>query len=115
MAQRRTNGTVVLDHQASTAISGDAKVTPKYRHVAAVHSRQRASCLSQDSEVSPSFLGFRNLMVITLSKSSFVCLVRKSFTDTMFAVVVMNLRLVIENSIKVGVQPRSVRLFISLF
>lgn len=69
--QRRTNGTAVLDHQASTAISGNAKVTPKYRHVAAVHSRQRASCLSQDSEVSPSFLGFRNLMVIVLSKLPF--------------------------------------------
>ena len=40
----------------------------KYRHVAAVHSRPRKSCLSSDSEQSPSFLGFRNLMVIVLSK-----------------------------------------------
>lgn len=40
----------------------------KYRHVAAVHSAQRASCLSHDSEASPSFLGFRNLMVIVLSE-----------------------------------------------
>ena len=38
----------------------------KYRHVAAVHSKPRTSCLSHDSEASPSFLGFRNLMVIVL-------------------------------------------------
>jgi diacylglycerol O-acyltransferase-1 len=38
----------------------------KYRHVAAVHSKPRTSCLSHDSQVSPSFLGFRNLMVIVL-------------------------------------------------
>ena len=41
----------------------------KYRHVAAVHSMPRTSCLSHDSEVAPSFLGFRNLMVIVLSMS----------------------------------------------
>jgi diacylglycerol O-acyltransferase-1 len=38
----------------------------KYRHVAAVHAKPRTSCLSHDSEASPSFLGFRNLMVIVL-------------------------------------------------
>jgi hypothetical protein len=42
----------------------------KYRHVAAVHSKPRTSCLSHDSEVSPSFLGFRNLMVIVLGMLS---------------------------------------------
>lgn len=42
----------------------------KYRHVAAVHSRSRTSCLSSDSDTTPSFLGFRNLMVIVLSKPS---------------------------------------------
>ncbi len=40
----------------------------KYRHVAAVHPRQRTSWLSHDSEQSPSFLGFRNLMVIVLGR-----------------------------------------------
>lgn len=39
----------------------------KYRHVAAVHSRPRTSCLDHDSDATPSFLGFRNLMVIVLS------------------------------------------------
>jgi diacylglycerol O-acyltransferase-1 len=42
----------------------------KYRHVAAVHSKPRTSCLSHDSESTPSFLGFRNLMVIVLSTSN---------------------------------------------
>ena len=40
----------------------------KYRHIALVHQGHRSSCLSHDSENSPSFLGFRNLMVIVLSK-----------------------------------------------
>lgn len=41
----------------------------KYRHVEAVHSTPRNSYLSHDSNVSPSFLGFRNLMVLVLGKS----------------------------------------------
>ena len=43
-------------------------VPVKYRHVAAVHSRLRTSCLSSDSDKTPSFLGFRNLMVVVLSE-----------------------------------------------
>ena len=42
----------------------------KYRHVAAVHSKVRPSCLSHDSHAAPSFIGFRNLMVIVLGKLS---------------------------------------------
>ena len=42
------------------------KTATKYRHVAAVHPTARTSWLSHDSEQSPSFLGFRNLMVIVL-------------------------------------------------
>lgn len=38
----------------------------KYRHVSAVHSKTRPSCLSHDSDAAPSFIGFRNLMVIVL-------------------------------------------------
>ncbi|ROT38567.1 MBOAT family protein [Sodiomyces alkalinus F11] len=55
----------------------------KYRHVAAVHSQSQPSKLSQDSTVAPSFLGFRNLMIIVI--------------------VVGNLRLMIENIQKYGV------------
>jgi diacylglycerol O-acyltransferase 1 len=41
----------------------------KYRHVAAAHRGARPSCLSHDSDASPSFLGFRNLMIIVLGRS----------------------------------------------
>lgn len=40
----------------------------KYRHVAAYHAQLRHSSLSRDAEVTPSFLGFRNLMVLVLGK-----------------------------------------------
>ena len=56
---------------SSAATTGHAK----YRHVAAVHARSRTSCLSSDSEKRPSFLGFRNLMVIVLSKPSILYLI----------------------------------------
>ena len=46
---------------------GPIKSSSKYRHIAAVHSTVRNSCLSRDAEPTPSFLGFRNLMVIVLS------------------------------------------------
>ena len=38
----------------------------KYRHVEAYHSRVRHSSLSREPNVTASFLGFRNLMVIVL-------------------------------------------------
>ncbi|KAL2872642.1 putative diacylglycerol O-acyltransferase (DgaT) [Aspergillus lucknowensis] len=57
--------------------------TATYRHVVAIHSQVRHSCLSRDSTNAPSFIGFRNLMVVVL--------------------VAMNLRLVIENFLKYGV------------
>ena len=66
-------------HSPKSPINGPSK----YLHVTAVHARTRTSCLSHDSETSPSFLGFRNLMVIV--------------------VIVMNLRLVVENYMKYGV------------
>ncbi|KAF2106935.1 MBOAT, membrane-bound O-acyltransferase family-domain-containing protein [Lophiotrema nucula] len=55
----------------------------KYRHVFATHSQQRTSCLSADAEKTPSFVGFRNLMILVL--------------------LVSNLRLMIENFRKYGV------------
>ncbi|KAJ2965296.1 hypothetical protein NQ176_g10684 [Zarea fungicola] len=48
--------------------SRSARPPPKYRHVEATHSLVRPSCLSHDSNASPSFLGFRNLMVIVLGR-----------------------------------------------
>lgn len=76
-----TNG-----HSSPTVSETCSKAKPrssKYRHVTAVHSKQRTSVLSHDSDSSASFLGFRNLMVIVL--------------------IVMNLRLVMENFMKYGV------------
>ncbi|KAH8695997.1 putative diacylglycerol O-acyltransferase [Talaromyces proteolyticus] len=85
-------------HSKSTSSSKAAKTSPaeslttktpgrsvrsKYRHIAAYHSELRTSCLSRDSTVNPSFIGFRNLMVIVL--------------------IVMNLRLIVENFMKYGV------------
>ncbi|KAK4040922.1 MBOAT, membrane-bound O-acyltransferase family-domain-containing protein [Parachaetomium inaequale] len=76
----------------------------KYRHVQAVHSQSKPSCLSHDTTETPSFLGFRNLMVIVL--------------------VAANLRLVIENIQKYGVlicikchdfRPNDVRLGLALY
>jgi diacylglycerol O-acyltransferase-1 len=39
----------------------------KYRHVFATHSETRITCLSHESESMPSFVGFRNLMILVLS------------------------------------------------
>ncbi|KAH7125469.1 diacylglycerol O-acyltransferase-like protein 1 [Dendryphion nanum] len=55
----------------------------KYRHVFATHSTVRNSCLSSDAEATPSFAGFRNLMLLV--------------------VIFSNLRLMIENFRKYGV------------
>lgn len=71
-------------HTNGAAAGTNARnISSKYQHIAAVHSRACTSCLSRDAEETPSFLGFRNLMVIVL--------------------IVMNLRLVIENFMKYGV------------
>lgn len=42
----------------------------KYRHVFATHSEKRESCLSPGSGDTPSFVGFRNLMILVLSAHS---------------------------------------------
>lgn len=70
-------------HQQHQHRSAGQKLRSKYRHVAAYHSEVKPSCLSRETEKTPSFLGFRNLMVIVL--------------------IVMNLRLVVENFMKYGV------------
>lgn len=55
----------------------------KFKHVYAIHSVSKTSCLSHGSDATPSFVGFRNLMVLVL--------------------LVSNLRLVLENFRKYGV------------
>lgn len=68
-----SNGMQSIDGAGQISVPTEkAKATlQKYRHVAAVHSRPRTSCLSHDSDAAPSFLGFRNLMVIVLSGFTF--------------------------------------------
>jgi diacylglycerol O-acyltransferase-1 len=39
----------------------------KYKHIFAIHSIARPSTLSHDAQATPSFIGFRNLMVLVLS------------------------------------------------
>ncbi|KAK0630667.1 MBOAT, membrane-bound O-acyltransferase family-domain-containing protein [Bombardia bombarda] len=90
---RRTNpnGTAAVATTTPAAANGSIDTAEqlrrafrkKYRHIEAIHSESRPSCLSHDATDTPSFLGFRNLMVIVL--------------------VVGNLRLVIENIQKYGV------------
>ena len=63
--------------ERSEAVAANATKPPKdpptkYRHIAAIHSRSRISLLSSDHEGSTSFVGFRNLMVIVLSKYMWV-------------------------------------------
>ena len=58
-ADRHTNG--------AATVPSKSKLASKYRHVAAIHSGAHSSYLSRDAELTPSFLGFRNLMVIVLS------------------------------------------------
>lgn len=69
----------------------------KYRHVAAVHSKSRPSCLSHDSDATPSFIGFRNLMVIVLGTQAIPIYCKQLLPLTDHDVVVGNLRLMIEN------------------
>ena len=64
----RLDENLVLKTTNGTATDlGPRTPSSKYRHIAAVHSTVRYSCLSRDAEPTPSFLGFRNLMVIVLS------------------------------------------------
>lgn len=59
----------VTPHQAQESTrSLKARRRSKYRHVAAYHSITRHSSLSRESNVTTSFLGFRNLMVLVLGR-----------------------------------------------
>lgn len=67
-------GSTTQDATGAKLSNGTARTTEelrrsfrqKYRHVAAVHSASKSSCLSHDAPETPSFIGFRNLMVIVL-------------------------------------------------
>lgn len=69
----RANG---IENQVDASASDPApapigkKRHSKYRHVAAYHAQLRHSSLSRDAETTPSFLGFRNLMVLVLGREA---------------------------------------------
>lgn len=68
-----TNGSVKAP--AASVNGSEDKLKPvkfrsKYKHVEAAHKIARPSVLSHDSTEVPSFLGFRNLMVLTISECS---------------------------------------------
>jgi diacylglycerol O-acyltransferase-1 len=71
----QANGVVKTTQEAPTPPSEggrhQTRLQKKYRHVAALHSKVQPSCLSHESETVPSFLGFRNLMVLVLSEHLF--------------------------------------------
>jgi diacylglycerol O-acyltransferase 1 len=102
VGQSQANGSDTTSKLADTRRRHAQK---KYRHVAAVHSKPRTSCLSHDSTTTPSFIGFRNLMVIVLSKSMMIWIVPSGDDPDLVLteyVVVGNLRLMIENFNKVS-------------
>ena len=70
-ASREKNGSTVSVKPDAVAINGSKTTNNapiKYRHVAAVHSKSKISLLSSGHENPTDFVGFRNLMVIVLSK-----------------------------------------------
>ena len=48
-------------------VPDDVQGSDKYKHIYATHATSRPSTLSHDAISTPSFIGFRNLMVIVLS------------------------------------------------
>lgn len=75
ISSRRREGPSTQQQSANGASgNGRANGAPtlirRYRHVAAIHSKTRPSTLSHDAAAAPSFLGFRNLMVITLGMNA---------------------------------------------
>src|SRR2546421_12966718 len=68
----QANGVVKVTQEAPTTPTAggrhQTRLKTKYRHVAALHSKEQPSCLSHEAETVPSFLGFRNLMVLVLSE-----------------------------------------------
>lgn len=105
-----TNGSANNSTVDSAGTSKQSKaIRSKYRHVQAVHSKTRPSCLSHDAPETPSFIGFRNLMVIVLGMSPlslwcshFLRLLFGELSLTKHSTVAANLRLVIENIQKVS-------------
>jgi diacylglycerol O-acyltransferase-1 len=74
-SRARANGSTENQVDASASVPAPAPIGKKrhskYRHVAAYHAQLRHSSLSRDAEATPSFLGFRNLMVLVLGRDRY--------------------------------------------
>ena len=55
---------IVSDSQAT--VLPKSKEAPKYKHVSAVHSFSKVSCLTAGVAPTPSFAGFINLMLLVI-------------------------------------------------
>ncbi|KAJ4983212.1 MBOAT family protein [Stagonosporopsis vannaccii] len=66
-AHRRTRSN---DSKPRSKDSKSRTKDSKYRHVFATHAEARTTCLSHESTDTPSFVGFRNLMVLVLIVSN---------------------------------------------
>lgn len=93
--KRAQNGNTSKTPQQEEAV-------PKYKHLLAIHSRHSTSCLTQGSGASPSFVGFRNLMVLVICTYINCSKEGSSSLQLTDSIVVSNLRLMIENFRKVS-------------
>lgn len=70
--EKQSNGDKTNDNKSNDKKSNGAprrrSKDSKYRHVFATHSKSSTTCLSHESEDVPSFVGFRNLMILVLSR-----------------------------------------------
>lgn len=65
--QESASSEAIANGTTHFSLSNNELKTRKYKHVFAIHSQPKTSCLSHESVEAPSFLGFRNLMVLVLS------------------------------------------------
>lgn len=63
------SASIANDTSSPTPALKSLSLERKYSHAAAAHSALRTSCLSAGAEKTPSFVGFRNLMILMLSES----------------------------------------------
>lgn len=82
-SRSRVNGVIVASDSSSDQVRKQTQdkaphKVPTYKHVLPIHSSPKISCLTQGSEATPSFVGFRNLMVLVICSS-----LRPSTDDTL--------------------------------
>lgn len=74
---RKTSTTGAIGAEGTAGVKKEKKRS-KYRHVAAYHAKVRHSSLTREPNVTASFLGFRNLMVIVLGEIDLTSLAKRA-------------------------------------